>query len=236
MLAAPGACFDFAGYGRVPEELEEPDAGEQDATIAPCTPPTAKGACGTIPQCGCGQGEVCDVVEFSGRSACIPDKGRAAGAACAGLFDGCGAGLTCVNGACKRFCVTGRPCASGGMCFRVMYPSALGEISIQGMKACTDQCDYMNPQAMCGPGTACYPHGGADAGWSECMTAGLSVTTCAKNEECAAGLACGEDNRCRPWCRDKVPLDCPPGQLCNPPKGGAYYYLGEGEVAYGVCK
>jgi hypothetical protein len=234
VVVAPGACFDFGGYSLVPAESEPEDAGEEDASIAPCAPPTPEGACGTIPHCGCEQGLVCDVVDFSGRSACVQDKELAVGAACAGLFQGCGAGLTCVDGACKKFCIKGRPCSSEGLCFQVMHQADAGAIGIDGMKVCTEQCNYMNPDAVCGAGTACYPHGDADSGYSECATAGTSVTGCEINENCAAGLACGEDKRCHPWCRQKAPLDCPPGQLCNAVKGGAYYYLGD--VAYGVCK
>jgi len=235
-LAAPGACYNFGGYSLLPVD-EVADAGEEDASIATCTPPTPEGVCGTIPQCGCATDQACDVAGVNGATACFPDKGLAAGAACSGLFEGCGTGLTCVNGACKRFCKSTRGCEREGLCFQVMYQADAGGIGVAGMKVCTDQCDYMNPELVCGAGAACYPHGAADTGYSECMAAGTSTTDCTINEDCAAGLACGGDKRCHPWCRYGVPIDCPPPQFCIAVKAGqtpVFYYLGD--VAYGVCK
>lgn len=232
---APGACFDFGGYSLL---IVEPDldGGDQDVSEPACVEPWT-GPCTTLPQCGCGTGQACDVVDLAGTTSCVLDKGLAAGVACGELFAGCGAGLTCVNGACKKFCRSTRGCAADGLCFQVMYQADGGGIGVPGLKVCTDQCDYMKPEASCGPGTACYPHGDADSGYSECMAAGNSYAGCAINEDCAAGLACGEDKRCHPWCRRDTVADCPPPQRCIAIKVGqqpVFYYLGD--EAYGVCK
>lgn len=237
-LCAP-ACFDFGNYtlrGEANDVDAGADAPEPDGSSS-CTPPVPGGACGTTPVCGCEEGQTCDVVGYDGVTACMQDKGLALGDVCAGLFEGCGWGLTCADGTCKRFCSSGRACGSESACYQVVYATDGGTALIPGMKVCTDQCDLMS-QEGCGQGAGCYPYGqlGVQPGHSVCRLAGGSTQACQSNEDCMPGRGCGEDGQCRFWCRYGVPVDCTPPLKCATLKVGestGFFYLGD--QAYGLC-
>jgi hypothetical protein len=238
------ACFDFNNYtlrGFIDDHDGDSGIGDaefQDGTTE-CVPSIAGGMCGTLPSCGCPMLQVCDVRDNTGETACIPDRKKALGAACDGMFSGCSSGLTCVDGTCKKFCKDARNCDRQGSCYPVTYLSGGVETPINYMSVCSDQCDLMQPAARCGGGAGCYPQGrvGFSPGYTVCGVSQQGTGKCGKHQECSPGLGCGDDGRCHPWCRSGVPLECTPPQSCRTIKVGTdvgYYFVGN--ETFGLCR
>ncbi len=190
----------------------------------------APGTCTLYPQSGCGSGQGCYVVEAStGETDCAYTAGVGQAHQCEYLND-CAAGLACIGGACKPYCVTANDCSTyGAECFQVVYDPGNGSVAdVPCMKVCSDQCDPANPGAVCGGNLNCdiTSDQGVSPGFSLCYDSGSTNTgACSSaSPECAPGYVCLTDNKCHRWC--KVGSS---GCSCQ----AAGYYVGSQQ--YGFC-
>ena len=191
----------------------------------------APGTCTLYPQSGCGPGQGCYVVEAStGRTGCEYTAGVGQAQPCEYLND-CAAGLACIGGACKPYCVTANDCSTNGAeCFQVVYDPGNGSVAdVPCMKVCSDQCDPANPGAVCGDNLNCDITSDYQVkpGFSLCYDSGSTNTgACSSaSPQCAPGYVCLTDNKCHRWCKEDSP-----GCLCQ----AAGYYVGLQE--YGFCQ
>ena len=200
-----------------------------------CTPPNGVGSCDTIPQCGCGATENCDI-GMDGTTQCIPAGAIAPYHACSG--GGCAKGFSCVVGNCMPFCDT--PDSSCGTnayskCNGVRDSSGN---SVPGYFVCAPVCDPTNPPRddatydACGPGLGCnsIPNGA-----SFCIgptnPAATQGASCSPTSLCAPGYLCDAQSlTCYRYCSAAAPA-CPGATTCTsftPPQ-----YAGPTEI--GVC-
>lgn len=203
-----------------------------------CTPPVAGGLCDTLPQCGCPNGQACDVVTVAGITQCVIAGTVPPYGACDGTNTKCQAGYACVGGACKAFCDTASTC-SGGDCLQVTYDNAGTPTNIPEMKICSKPCALENPGAACGATLGCYLTDQA-AGKTDCATAGTGIgavnctaVPATPASTCAPGYVCLTSGECRKWCRVGVANDCAAGKLCTGFAAPNQIFIGATE--YGVC-
>lgn len=179
------------------QETEPPDGGGPQI----CEP--LLGSCGLVPQCGCDEGQLCDVVDANtGRSACLPAGNTPPYAACSFTSGECQVGYACIGGVCKELCdpevtalCNGRPFES---CTSAL--SSTGD-PIPGFNFCQRTCDPRDPYAEnatfqpCGEGANCAP---GTAGVSFCLIAtgnGIQGESCSGPTgpdpfACAPGFSC----------------------------------------------
>jgi hypothetical protein len=204
----------------------------------PCTPPVAGGLCDTFPQCGCPNGQACDVVTVAGITQCVVAGNVPPYNACDGTNTKCQAGYACVGGACKSFCDTPATC-NGSDCLQVTYDNAGTPTPIPGMKICSKQCALENPGAACGPTLGCFISDQA-AGKTDCATGGLGIgavnctaVPATPSSTCAPAYVCLTSGECRKWCRVGVAGDCAAGKSCTAFAAPNQIFIGPTE--YGVC-
>jgi hypothetical protein len=190
------------------------------AGAAACVTAPPNHACGIVPQCGCKDGQTCDVQDGeTGAAACVDAGTAKIGAACNDT-SGCGAGLTCLYGACRPYCSQPRsPCNVPGTQYCVEVLNDQG-VQVPNAAMCTIACDPRNPQPFCGTNTCLwFATYYAPAHVSDCGPAGTKVagTACTSDSECVPGFACGKHptkgRECEAWCRIGG-TDCPAGTTC----------------------
>src|SRR6185503_10162122 len=99
------ACSDARPGSDSLDSGSSADAGSDVGTSPDspvCQPPIPGGACDTIPQCGCADGQSCVVVSADGLTACVASGSVAPYNAC--TPGTCTAGYQCVAEVCKQFC------------------------------------------------------------------------------------------------------------------------------------
>jgi len=230
-VTAAGACFDFDGYTQ--RKTQQPP---------PCD--LSYGACDTFPQCNCGEGEACGVIDIeTGETGCVLPTELQRGEVC---LTECAAWLACVSGTCKQYCEADGDCPlQGAVCAQVLRfdQASNTKVAVPGMRACTDQCDPREPQGMCGEGAGCLPYDDLwrTPGHTMCAKAGTiapgSSKECDTSDDCIPAHACTEEKKCRPWCRVGEAMDCPEPLSCHQlknPNGVLGYYYFE-SLMYGAC-
>lgn len=203
-----------------------------------CTPPVAGGLCDTFPQCGCPNGQACDVIQFgSGITQCVQAGNVPPYNACNGSTTKCQAGYACIGGACKSFCETVTGCsATGGDCLQV---TNIDSTPVPQMKICSKKCLLENPSADCGPTLSCWLTDPV-AGKTDCTTGGTGIgaVNCTDNTTCAPAHVCLKNvgrtvGQCWKWCRVGVTVDCPVGKACTAWEPPDQVFVGT--TQYGVC-
>ena len=124
---------------------------------AQCVPPAGIGTCDTAPQCGCGPGQQCGVVDLnSGATGCIPSGPVPPYHQC-GQDSDCQPGHGCVSGACAKFCESPTECG-GSPCVAVGNSGR----DIPGYRVCGRNCHPAIPGQPppgfepCGPNLHCF--------------------------------------------------------------------------------
>jgi hypothetical protein len=216
-----------------PKDTAPADTFTPPVDTGACKPPSGV-ACSTLPQCGCSDGNNCDVTGVDGRTSCVPAGTKGKNQKCDALGQ-CAVGLSCVFDVCLPFCSTTSDCAGVGSptCRNVQYVDATTKVTkdVPGFKVCMQQCDPVNPSKVCGASTNCVFTSSTQ---TTCAAAATSTTagTCASDPfTCAPGYVCVGTGDCRRWCRIGFAGDCPTGKTCGkltsaPTSGG---------IEYGVC-
>jgi hypothetical protein len=259
-LALAAACATAAA----PPEQEVGDRvdGGVDVTPPPLpdadtAAPDAGGgeACPTQPcdlhaQCGCSEGDACDLEfldfeqnQFSDQLACrgvlTPGTERSA---CSSP-SGCAAGYQCIGGQCRRYCESDAVCGGpGGAC---VFTRAGSERSDD--RLCSKSCapDFeADHRAACPSNFSCYVRFvGADddrRGVTDCLPTGpVGVDGDCASESCGEGLVCitftdgdgNQSSRCQRRCRvdDQT---CHDGSACE----GFGTPTLVGAIEYGFCR
>lgn len=220
------------------ETTEPPDGGDPEL----CEP--LLGSCGLAPQCGCDDGELCDVVDAnSGRSACVPAGNTPPYAACSFTTGECQAGYACIGGVCKELCDRD----ATELCNERPYEQCTSALTsagdpIPGYSFCQRTCDPRDPTAQnatfqpCGDGANCAPSTG---GVSFCLIAtgdGTQGASCSGPTgpdpfACAPGFSCvvfSSESVCMRNCAVGG-NDCERGLSCysyTSPLGAAHLEIG----------
>lgn len=230
-----GAATDGAGGSGGGGFLE----GSLDAPR--CVPPTPEGTCGAFPQCGCGVGDKCDLLDLkTGRTHCVRDGSALPFQSCAPFLNvHCAAGSVCVFGGCKPLCAETSDCLGAASECREIRAVVSGmEVVVPGSKACTAGCDPVAPGDVCGPGMNCLFLDTV----TECITAGSGrgpgACSSGNASACAPGYLCvGNPDTmtqdCLAWCRIGMASDCDTSanEICTPLTSTPT----QGGVQYGVC-
>lgn len=177
-----------------------------------CCPPAGAyhSSCDPAPQCGCKDGEKCDVVGNDGQTSCVkagavPELGE-----CEGESD-CMVGYVCTGSGCRRYCdgPDDRSCTPNGAC----RPVAIVGLNAPGAFICSHLCDPTSPGTAngpfdsCGSGRRCEP---APDGNSDCFPGGgegrqgaaCDKSATADPHACAPGFACITGSlRCAQYCK-----------------------------------
>jgi hypothetical protein len=205
------ATIDGGGGGPAPQGL---DAGGACKTSPSST-------CGAPSQCGCGNGQTCDVQdEHTGAASCVAAGAATLGGVCSATTD-CAQGLTCLYGACRPYCAQARTyCTTKGtqLCVEV---KAADHTVVPGMNVCTIACDPRLPQAFCGTNSCVWfaSYYAPVKRVSDCGPAGTGGANapCTKPSDCQPAFACNahptRGQECEAWCRLGA-NDCPAGQTC----------------------
>ena len=237
------------GPGGAPVEASVDAAGGtggtgvlEGAVDAPtCVTPTPEGTCGSFPQCGCGVGDKCEVVDLTtGRTQCVADGTVIPFHGCSSFLGiQCLAGSVCIFGACKPFCRETSDCLGAFQECRPIQANVGGmDVTVPGTLACSAGCDPVAPADVCGPGLSCFFVDGV----TECITAGtaMGIGACGSGNtlDCAPGYLCVNDQMtgsmdCLKWCRMGNPNDCNTagGEVCAPLNTTPTF----NGTQYGVC-
>ncbi len=205
-----------------------PAAGGSGGTPEACDPPVP-GPCDTLSQCGCGDGEMCIVVNTTtGATACVAEGDSAPYSPCADSTD-CQLGYGCVAGVCKEYCDPEEtPTCNQGV-YAACTPVTAGGTEVPEYAVCLRTCDPLDPTRSdgpyeaCGEGVNCIPGPG---GVSACVASNGNSTqdeSCegptgaADPKLCDTGFACvtvDSDSTCKQHCELGV-TDCPVGYRCT---------------------
>ncbi len=191
-----------------------------------CDPPTPEGTCGALPQCGCGVGDKCEIIDLkAGRTQCVRDGNALPFQSCAPFLNiHCAAGSLCLFGGCKPLCNEASDCLGAlSQCQPIRAVVSGMEVTVPGSKACTAGCNPVAPGDVCGPGMSCLF---LDA-VTECITAGTGkgpgACSGGNASSCAPGYLCvGNPNTmaedCLKWCRIGMATDCDTttNEICTP--------------------
>jgi hypothetical protein len=202
-----------AGPDAGSDKTDDPgEGGGGDPADCPGVP------CDLYAQCGCGEGEACDLTDGA---ASVEDTtcraaGTGTGAATCAAAEDCAPGYMCEVGQCWRWCDEDGDCGEHSYC--------LGAWSdVVGASTCTKSCKPESPEASgCPDGYACryYLHdpNGADEydgdefEYTDCNEAGEGThgTDCSETGDagCAPGYGCYDIN----WNDGSVTTEC--RQIC----------------------
>lgn len=205
-----------------------------------CCPPAGAyhSVCDPAPQCGCKDGEKCDVVSAEGQTSCGPTGTVPEGGACSANSD-CMFGDVCTMAGCRLYCAgQGDPrCSPHGAC----KPFAIQQSSTPGAFYCSHTCDPTSPGSASGPfeacdsGQRCEP---AADGNSDCLPdvgTGRQGASCDKSgtpdaQACAPGFVCLTRNLiCAQYCKVAA-NDCPVGTCHSNP--GTKLFAFDVEIGY----
>lgn len=144
---------------------------------------------------------------------CQFDQPGPTGSSSSIVFDGCGEGLGCVDGGCRKLCARGQHGDCGdALC---VLPSQVSGTSYCGKP---DSCQAVFPQTGCGVDgmgnqLGCYVLSDDKAGGTFCLSrqsygdsTGAMDAPCERSPNCQPGLGCvttgkqGRDAVCRPYC------------------------------------
>lgn len=189
-----------------------------------CCPPGGAyhNDCDTTPQCGCQDGEKCDVVGGNGATTCGPAGAADENEPCVDNTD-CRAGFVCTMSGCRRYCEgpDDTTCPGRGGC----KPVLIGGKTPAGAFACTRTCDPTSPSTAQGPFAAC-PSG------QRCEPAPDGFSACvATSGEGKQGASCNDGAAARPEV-------CAPGYVCITGHlyCAAYCKLGADDCEVGSCQ
>lgn len=181
-----------------------------DSGVETGTPTGAGPACTALgTQDECEPGQKCTVVDpASGTLGCLP-AGAAPDFAVCTSNQQCGVASWCdePTGVCRPICPDVALCtgtyglAVGTVCAPTQHG---GQTVLGGLKLCSAHCHPATGvpcRQDAGPVTCAFDDLLAD--WDCMSSGGVEVDgDCAETRDCAAGLACGLDAVCRPWCTD----------------------------------
>ncbi|HEU5060279.1 MAG TPA: hypothetical protein VFU21_27300 [Kofleriaceae bacterium] len=251
LLAACGAADRDRGPDAGSGKTDDPGGGGgdgDDVTDCPGVP------CDLYQQCGCGEGEACDLAEDATsveNTTCRPAGAGTGSATCDGPED-CAPGYVCEVGQCWRWCEGDADCGEHSYCL-----SAWADVV--GASTCTKSCKPESPDdSGCPEGMACRyylhdPNGaeeydGDEFEYTDCNPAGEGThgTDCAETGDagCAAGYGCysinwsdgSETTECRQICVFTVRGE-PAANTCA--VGTCHEWLDPGavigDVEYGTC-
>ena len=174
--------------------------------------------CDLFEQCGCGEGEACDLAAGAGSiedTTCRAAGDGTARSTCAAPED-CGPGFVCEVGQCWRWCQEDADCGAGAYCL-----PAFGDAI--NASTCTKSCKPESPaDSGCPEGFACRyylrdPNGadeydGDEYEYTDCSAAGEGThgTDCAETGDagCAQGYGCYDIN----WTDGSTTTEC--RQIC----------------------
>jgi hypothetical protein len=212
VAVALGACASKQPGRADPEDVETVEDGSDSDSSKPsgqgksCKKAGPSNVCGLTPQCGCKEGETCDVLDETGATGCLAGGTVALGHPCTDTKQ-CAAGLTCAYGACRPYC--GEPnkgCSDEGAQLCVQARDKKGE-PILNAAMCTVGCDPRNPEPACGTNSCLwFATYYAPFKVSDCNTAGTKGAgeACQADAECKPGFGCGahptRGQECEHWC------------------------------------
>ncbi|MBI2394566.1 MAG: hypothetical protein HYV09_33660 [Deltaproteobacteria bacterium] len=205
-LAFSAGCLQLTGVA---------DYKVEEAPV--CTPP-AGSECRVAPQCGCAEGNTCELQSVEGAGACKPAGPVARHGACS-VPGECAQGMLCIDRTCEPYCATDDDCDT-----RQCMGFTVDGTPVPNIGYCATPCD---PSAVtCPDGRACKF---ASRDETICVPAGPRADgeSCKNDGECGAGLVCGDGSLCTPLCT--VGTTCPDGAACK--DAGLVY----GGTTYGYC-
>jgi len=195
--------------------------------------PAPGSQCDLVQQCGCDQGEHCQLSGEDPRPTCVKPGKNAPWSACKAATD-CPGGQTCDRGSCRPYCERDSDC-DDGRC----YPAAAADGQLDpAVKVCWKQCQ-LDDTKTCANGTACReantPHAETAsfcvAPFDPCPT--VEDGTCDEmpgSGTCAQGTD-KKDCGCAPKLADAVcdpvaQCGCADGQTCVAELSGGVYTAG----------
>lgn len=209
---------------------------------ARCCPPAGAyhSSCDPAPQCGCDDGEKCDVTGEHGQTSCGPAGSVDELEECAASKD-CKIGFVCTTTGCRRYCdgPGDQVCLPNGACQRIVIGKS--NMDAPGLFVCTRRCDPTSPYtangpfAACGAGQRCEP---APDGNSDCFEGGgtgrqgasCNDSATADNKACAPGFTCVMPRlTCEQYCKVAA-NDCEVG-TCVPDTEKKFAY----DIEIGHC-
>ena len=246
-----------------PPDAATPDAPVPDAAIPDATPPPDRDPhlpdaefcptepCDLVDQCGCDEGEACDVdVGSVGATECrmVTAPGDEL-AECMEMTD-CAAGYICVDKGlrsnCKKYCRDDSQCtAPGGRC---VLDINLGGTPVPGANVCTNNCNLVTREG-CPENWGCNPGfidpdmslpdmvTGDEVAFTDCDLGGLlgQGASCTTTAACLPGYTCAGvpagGRQCLRYCVRPAGAECEGEEFCygvSPP-------IRVGDVDYGVC-
>jgi large repetitive protein len=208
------------------------EAGEacDDGNVAPgdgcssvCQVETS-GACGLVPQSGCGGGQACDFIDAVGTTGCRAVTTAGTADSTCDNDTQCNPGFTCVTaqnsetiGLCMQFCTADAQCGAGARCVFALTTSAGDPLNIS---VCSNACEVLD-QTGCPTGLSCMPFSDQDGDITHCEEMDGTVLdgqTCVSSNDCLPGSACITSNgvkRCRELCDVDNPTNCNAGLSCG---------------------
>jgi len=140
--------------------------------MTPLCKPPAGSVCNIYPQCGCADGQACDL-DAAGNGVCRVAGTIADWNVCPASGNACKKGSTCVNGTCAPFCGTktapSSHCDTNAEC----YQGPVNGTTVPNNLVCSSNCDPASPQSAsggyvaCGASTNCLP---IDDGYAYCSS------------------------------------------------------------------
>lgn len=171
-------------------------AGSGDAGT--CKPSVPDAPCNLKDQCGCPEGQACNVTSIDGAKAVV-SCAKPSAAACPGCLcnapTACVQGYSCVGanpGVCRQYCEQNSDCGSNGICKPVI--SQTDNKAFAGWSVCFETC---SKNADCA--TNCCHNG-------SCSAAAYCDTSCTNNSDCANDGCC-DNGTCKPADQCKVVAD-----------------------------
>jgi hypothetical protein len=197
------------------------------------------GVCELVSQCGCSDGQSCDL--SNGEIGCRPATATGTEATECEFNDDCAAGYSCIDvlnlgrGECLPWCASDGDCAApGGACDLPI--SANGQI-VPGAVVCTASCDPLD-NTGCPADWSCHAFQKGDGSRHEsiCTPAGGGGqgAFCSEQDECQPGFTClGFANECSRNCAiSPASNNCPAGTACQAYSDHPTF----GGVEYGFCQ
>jgi len=219
-----------------------PDAGPGDPDAEPACSP-----CELVPQCGCADGEACDLGGANpaqGSTECRPVLVPGTTTSTCTDSTSCAAGHVCLGvtaeASCKRYCTGDEHCDGGGGVCVIEVTS--GGTPIPGVKVCSPDCDPFTSSG-CPSGWACGAYSDVQEQrnftWCRVPGQGGNNSICSDDGQCAAGFVClnvASTRRCKKYCdRGDSNPGCSLFQQCVAVIDASGDPLEVAGVQYGVC-
>ena len=219
--SASDAGSDAGGDSGVDAGGAPDDDAGSDAGPPTCAAPSGS-ECDPVAQCGCEQGQHCQVRAENATAACFRAGSLGQDRQCSD-HEQCGSGTGCDQGVCRRYCAKDEQCEAGSSCLALSDnpDDARSEIGV-----CYPRCNRGNGM-NCASGLTCQTLRRADTTRSFCIA---PLNPCPTREDgicdeaegtgsCATGSD-AKDCECAPrlsgaLCDQVEQCGCPSGRLCQ---------------------